>query len=492
VNSDVSFEDITGISESTALSIDANGRISVVSTSSLFSQNASSFLAIPNQTDTGGIQLSDAAILAITQGGSYWKQINNNFSFALTGGALIDTLNLKKANVDFTYVNSLCRSGTVTVSIPSATKNGVPFNQTIGFTAASGSTPSNNFHRFNLAGYELHFSHTSAPNSIQLNYTISYLNNGSGSLVSGNGMHYEATFDSIEYTYASGYFGNTPFSIPVDTANISLFNENSTDSFYFSDPSLMLQFENSVGMPVQLSNLNVSPLDKNGQVIELIMNPAFPNPKTINGATSPGQVAYDSIVANSQNSNLAYVLSQKPMNITYGADAQTNLGNPTARNFITDQSKFVAKLKSEIPIEGWAQHYFIQDTFDFQIPNFEEIDSAVFRLTALNGFPMSALTQAYFVDSNFVVVDSLLHTSQDLIIEAADINSNGVSISPTSHTHDESFTSARLELLKDCKKVLVQSTLSTANAPAQNIKVMKNDRLNIKIGVRARLKIKIG
>jgi hypothetical protein len=305
-------------------------------------------------------------------------------------------------------------------------------------------------------------------------------------------MQYTALFDSIQYSYASGYFGNIPFNIPLDTASISLFSNNSVDSFYFSDPTLKLTFENSVGLPVQLSDINVQPYDHNNQLVELIMAPGFPNPKTIASSTGPGNIAYDSLVANSQNSNLAFIFSQKPEYITYSASAQTNAANPNAWNFITDESKFVAKLSSEIPIDGWASHFYMQDTFDFSIPDMEEMDAATFRLTALNGFPLNDQTQVYFVDSNFVAQDSLFENPSDLILESATINANGVAITPTAHTHDANFDSARVEKLKNCKKILIHSTLSTTDAPATSVKVMQRDKLNIKIGVRVHLKVKIG
>ena len=492
VNADVSFADIAGVTDPTSLYIDADGRVSIVATSALFSQSASDFLTIPSQTDAGSVQLDNANYLALLQNGSYFKQINQVFTLALSGGQELDTVNLKKGNIDFTFTNSINRAGTITLWIPSALKNGVAFNQTIGFTSANGGSPSVNFHRFNLSGYSFRFMQTGQPNSIQLNYTINYLNNGNTSSITGNGMQYTAVFDSIEYSYASGYFGNVPFTIPVDTTTLSLFANNATDSFYFSEPSLKMTFENSVGVPMELSNINVEPYDRNGQLIELIMSPGFPNPKTIAASTSPGNIAYDSLVANSQNSNLPFILSQKPQYITYSANAQTNAGNPNAWNFITDESKFVAKLTSEIPIEGWASHFFVEDTFDFSIPDMEEMDAATFRLTATNGFPMSAQTQVYFVDSNFVAQDSLFENPADLLFAAAGVNANGVAISPATNSHDATFDSTRVEKLKTCKKVLVRSSLSTTDAPATSVKIYQRDKLNIKIGVRVHLKVKIG
>ena len=246
VNADVSFADIAGITDPTSLYIDANGRISIVSTSSVFSQTAADFLTIPSQTDVGSVQLGNANVQALLQNGSFFKQINQVFTMALTGGQDLDTINMKKGNIDFTFTNSINRAGTITLWIPSAIKNGVVFNQTIGFTSANGGAPSVNFHRFNLAGYSFRFMQTGPPNSIQLNYTINYLNNGNTSSITGNGMQYTAVFDSIEYSYASGYFGNNPFSIPVDTTMLSMFANNTTDSFYFSEPSLKMTFENGL------------------------------------------------------------------------------------------------------------------------------------------------------------------------------------------------------------------------------------------------------
>ena len=485
----VSFADLTGLADPTSVRVDEQGRICFVGNSSEYSMDAASFVNIPDITDTGSLSLSPQALQMLGVNGSFYQHITSTLSLNAGATVVLDTMILKSTKIDFTYLNSLNRAGTVTISIPSATKNGVAFNQTIAFTAGSGANPSNNFHQFNLAGYTIRFQSGSQPNSVPVDYTINYIDDNIHGPVSGTGMQYTAVLNSVTYSYASGDFGNMLFNIPVDTAAISFFSETPVDSFYFSDPKLKVSFENGVGAPLSISGISILPLDKYGQLIELISNPALPDPKNINAAAFVGDVAYDSILVNAQNSNLPYIISQKPANIVYGANAQLNPGGMGLHNFITDQSKFVARLSAEVPVDGWASRFYVEDTFDFGMENVEEIESATFRLTAVNGFPMSAQTQVYFVDSAFNVLDSLLNDPAEKILDGAAVNSQGVAISPKQHTHDETFDQNRMETLTSCKKVIIHSTLSTTDAPSTSVKIMQHDRLNVKIGVQARLKI---
>jgi len=490
LSTNVDIHDLLDISNSADFYIDNSGNIFILSKSSVFYKNGASCFIVPAQLDSGETLLSATNIQTLSQTGSYSAIINHNFPFSLGSGQRLDSMFLKRGNLEVSIYNSLPRQGTLNILIPAATKNGVSFNKTISFNQSNGATSSYTFSLSDLNGYKLNFTSTSNPSSLQILYGITYTNTGTGTPLPGTGLNFSANFDSLEYSFAAGYFGDNQFPIPVDSAQIDLLNDNPNDTFSLTNPTLKIEFQNSIGMPVRLTNILIQPITNSGQPITLTINPPFPNPTIISGASYVGQVVSDSLVVNSQNSNIATAYSQHPGYIIYGADAGTNTGNPSVGNFITDSSYFSANLITKTPIEGWSKRFTVTDTSDFDLNDAENIDTAIFRVEAFNGFPLNAYTQIYFMDSNYIALDSLLLHPEDLIIESATVNASGVAVTPTHHIHDEVVVNSRLMRISEATKVMIVSRLTTNNAPQNSIKVLESNTLDIKIGVRARVNIK--
>ncbi|MBK6990280.1 MAG: hypothetical protein IPH33_19675 [Bacteroidetes bacterium] len=143
------------------------------------------------------------------------------------------------------------------------------FNKTISFNQSNGTTSSYTFSLSDLNGYKLNFTSTSNPSSLQILYGITYTNTGTGTPLPGTGLNFSANFDSLEYSFAAGYFGDNQFPIPVDSAQIDLLNDNPNDTFSLTNPTLKIEFQNSIGMPVRLTNILIQPITNSGQPITL-------------------------------------------------------------------------------------------------------------------------------------------------------------------------------------------------------------------------------
>jgi hypothetical protein len=117
----------------------------------------------------------------------------------------------------------------------------------------------------------------------------------------------------------------------------------------------------------------------------------------------------------------------------------------------------------------------------------EEISSVAFRLNVVNGFPVNANTQLYFVDDNNGILDSLFTTASNRIIEAAETDNNGNVTMPTTRGTDEAFDGTRLQHLFDAKKIIIKATIQTKDAPNSVIEILDDYKLDFKIGVRTKL-----
>jgi hypothetical protein len=275
--------------------------------------------------------------------------------------------------------------------------------------------------------------------------------------------------------------------MPADTAEIGLFNNFQAGSVYFDNPKMTVTLSNSYGMPVDAQLNSLYAILKNGNQMPIIG--PIPSP-LINYPFSLGQTVTNSFVFDKNNSNIELVINAIPKNIVYEVSAGTNSPLPTY-NFMSDSSVFRADLRIDFPLKGYATGFEVQDTVDFSIGNIDVIKSAAFRLNVSNGFPISAYTQLYFTDENYVILDSLLTEAQDRIIEAGEVDANGRVIKSTERSADELFEGAHLQNLMNAKKIIIKGIIQTKDAPTTMVEIFDNYELDFKLGVRTKLKIEM-
>ncbi len=483
VNSSFRFDDIAGLTDSGEVYVDSDGRIVIVSTSSLFSRTAAEFLTIPDQSAPSTLTITSALASAINAAAPYdtvSNFLNNNYSLNTSSSIQISSLLVKSGSLELVITNPTPLKGTVVLLINQLTKNNLPFTRTIPI-------PANNTFGIStdISGYNLL---PGSNNQVAVNYAINLTKGGSSVTVSpGPQVSVNANFRSITYYSVFGNFGSQVFSIPLDSAKLDLYSRNPNDSFAFSDPSIYVDVVNSVGMPFRVSNISLQPIGDNGQLIPFTTSV---NQFSVNSPGSVGQNVTSTAVVNRSNSDIVNAMSLRPEYVSYFANVATNI--PTSNNFITDSSRFDAKLRVELPLDGWATRFTVQDTSDFQLDNIDEVDSLVFRLDIRNGFPAGAYTQVYFADSNGLVLETLIQDPTQQLIGAAGVDANGYAISPTERFHDEPFNHERIQRIIGCTKLIVYSIINTTDSGVHRaVKFTDSDKLDVKLGVRARLKVSL-
>jgi hypothetical protein len=143
-----------------------------------------------------------------------------------------------------------------------------------------------------------------------------------------------------------------------------------------------------------------------------------------------------------------------------------------------------------LPIEGTATGFEVKDTFDLNWGDASSnIDSAEFKIVTENEMPIETSIQVYFADVNKIVVDSLFDTSK-LLLKSAPIDANGLSAGKTTVINYAKMTGAKLQKLRNIgKNLIIKTAFSTTDSGAKNVKVLANQNVNIRIGLRFATKI---
>jgi len=302
----------------------------------------------------------------------------------------------------------------------------------------------------------------------------------------------------------NNYTNSDTLNLPVDSIglNLEIYNNLINGTFSFENPKLDVIVTNSIGIPIGINLMILeawSPI--NGTTFIKLNNLTAPIPLS----PSPG---YPLVPGNSEvtiysydknNSNLNAILANTPKYIRYSAQGITNVP-PTTPNFITDSSQFSVEMKLELPLHGSVNFLTLGDTIPFKIGvnNTSGDDlivaEAVFVINTYNDFPVDVNLQLLFLDSNQIILDSLYDTGTERILSSALIGpAPELRTYKRTHTVTEiQVTKNRLDRIAQATEVIIKGQLSTTNSGIPLVKIYSDYELEIKLAVRAKIKLGSG
>jgi hypothetical protein len=193
------------------------------------------------------------------------------------------------------------------------------------------------------------------------------------------------------------------------------------------------------------------------------------------------------VTLNNSNSSIVNFIQQQPEWVIYRVNAISNPAGNVIQNFVLDTSRLRINVEVELPLYGRAQDFSLIDTTAFELKDIDNIESLTIRTDVTNGFPFEAGCQIYFLDENFMLLDSLLKPYQNIIPSAA-IDASGKVTVPAHLTTDIVIEQSLLPNVLKSKNVVIKSTASTANNGTTHVKIYSDYRFAVKLGAKAKLK----
>lgn len=239
---------------------------------------------------------------------------------------------------------------------------------------------------------------------------------------------------------------------------------------------------NTFGVPAlaQVTVLNV--IDVNGDVIP-ITGDAVDEGFYFNFPTVPGDTAFTTFVFDNTNSNIADVLSARPVALDYEVDA---LVNPDADTdiigFLTDDAAYQAKVDVELPLYGNASDFTVRDTFAIDLMDrYQDVVGLDFRLTTRNGLPLAIELQGTFLDANGNALADLNNGAIQLL-QAASVDAEGNTTATAEETNDITFEGERLEAIRNAANLVITLDISTTDGGTPFVRVTDNQMLQVLLG----------
>ena len=166
---------------------------------------------------------------------------------------------------------------------------------------------------------------------------------------------------------------------------------------------------------------------------------------------------------------------------------------------MNEDSGFNMDLFNDYDLSGfpdWIEEVDIPLTyqFPFDLENLnefsEEIVTLMFRINTYNGFPAFANVQAYFLDINEIVVDSLF-PDEPLIIEPGNLQGNGETVEKKHTQTDVYISQEKIDALSSVRYLLVEGGIQNLQLDTALIDYYPTYTIDIQMGMQAELNLTI-
>lgn len=407
---------------------------------------------------------------------------------SLGNGEILKTLRLKSGSIDYSINYGIKEDANLTLSFPYVKLSGVPFSEVISInsdnvnaTVVTGS--------FDLSGYEFDLTaNNTDTNAIVARIVADIISSNVAVPFSAtDGVSADLTLSNLEIEFLDGDLGIQNFNLDADTVDFS-FDELDFDAdITLADPRIDLAITNAFGMELgaDLSNI-VAVNDQQNLALTGLGNVTIGAPAYGNF----GDSVTTTVSINTTTTNIDDILAINPSKLIFGMSGSTNPGTAPFSNFITDESYFAVAMDVQIPLYGGVSGFNLIDTLDFPTEAFKNVLVGNIKTEITNEFPLDVSVQAYFVDENYLILDSLKNTPVQVLKSSTIDPANGDIVSAATFQEDIELTEAKVDNIKNAVKIILVSSMETASG-GSNAKFYTKYGMDIRLGVYAKVKVEL-
>ena len=272
------------------------------------------------------------------------------------------------------------------------------------------------------------------------------------------------------------FLNGAPTSLPLSGPFLPAFdytlNETTIDlnlninlnggSITFFDPKVKIIMTNFWNIPLQFSFSNMKYYPEGDTTGKDVTGSFITSTHSIGSPTVKNDSVVTTLEMNTGNSNIDEVLSAVPTFISAGAVVGTP-GQSTPFD-LTGAKDNKVDMEIEIPLNLSMNNVLFTDTLDFDLginTDSTKVKNITINFGADNGFPLGMNIQVYFLDKNFIIVDSLFSSRFDM--EPASV-SNGIVNNRVNSKVSVSIPENRMDNILNAKYMMPHIKLRTSDA----------------------------
>jgi len=487
-NSEVNISNYLG---DTILKADQTGLFHFIVNREIAALKLDSLLKLPDTTIVNSFTVPAFVDFTFAPGEAIPGTAPSETKFDLPNGIQLRKIEIRKSFLSVKFSNTVNQPLDMVFSFPGITKNNKTFeiNETI-------PTGTNTLVKtYDLAGYTFNMTGLNGKvfNTIVQSSSVSVSPNAPDKAVIkwGQGIIMELSYTDVIPEFVEGYFGQQTLELPNDTTLLDIYQNFTADNFMLSDATFKFSIINEIGADFSGSIKNLSSFNSTKKK-NILMSGNQLNRLNINAASRANRSINASTLAvtfNTVNSNVTAFVSNLPDKLSYSGTVTINPLGDLVKNY--NQFAFYntgVRLWADIDIPvRFSANYFnliSESKVDFSnVMQFDDFNFGNFVITCSNSFPFAAELQAYLLNSNQQIIDSLLIPGNNRI-EYGDVDQNNIVINERKSVINVGFDRAKIENLKQTKSIKLKSKVILPPNPP-DIQIL--ERYKIKIGIVAEL-----
>ena len=488
INSVFTVQDIFDHTDSARLQIDENGVLGIVYSGTIFSFAVNDIIRVGDNEMAILFPYPNPGfpvpVLDTVSGSQVFVM---EFDMEDADNVEVHEIAILEGYMDFTVSSELAFETQIKITIPNATKDGIPFQEE--FDLLPGETKVDSF---DMSGYLYDLTQEDLGyNQILFEFqaVVAY----DPDVPAGTDfISIISSFDGIEIDYMTGYFGLNTVVLGTDTIEIDLFDNTLSGQFQFVDPNLKFRTTNSFGFPILIDVTEFKSVNLDNETeTEIYLEGVTDVPFIIDYPTVIG----DSVVVNSeftnQNSNIEEILNDGTKKIIWGLNAISNPNGPPADlNFLSHESELEINTEITVPLVGYTWDWVFTDTLEIDVDeNPEELLELTLRLILDNGFPADGMVQVYMTDSLYQLTDSLFDESTQILTSGL-IDAEGNVIQSTKTITDIFLEGESISNLTEASYLIVFAGMESTNgSPPENqvIQIHEDYTLGLVLSLKAKV-----
>ena len=193
-------------------------------------------------------------------------------------------------------------------------------------------------------------------------------------------------------------------------------------SIYLANPSMKLYITNYWDIPSRFRFNDFYYFEEENAVGIPVSGSAVTEWIDLKAPANFGDSIIQEIVLDTATSNIDDMISALPHHITFGAEFETDPGDPYS---LLSGSVNKLRIEVNVPLELSLSNVLLTDTMDFDLnvnTDSTKVNSLTINFAVENGFPLGMDTQIYFADENYVIIDSLFTGGRFDLIPATVLN----------------------------------------------------------------------
>ncbi len=409
-----------------------------------------------------------------------YTDITENFSpidFPVPEGRTVDIAVFDGTNLVFQFESSFQQDVTVNLEFPEIKQDGETWKMDFFIDYQGGDTTFYRSDTIDITGWAI----DTEDNFLSSNY-IATLEDGSSVTLD----KVEFWLDFFDFDYVEGFFGGSSAPLVGDVITIDVFNKWLSGGLTFDDPKFNFQVENSFGFPVRMfvneiviTTISGNSLQLEGTAVDEGVAFNFP------GLDQVGEIALTNFNYDNSNTNIGELFNEKAASVFYDVVGEANsASDPMVVGFLEDDSFYKIKVAVELPLLCKLNDLKLTDTFDIDLTDFDEFNSAEFKMVTQNAFPFNINLEVDLLDDNDNLLGRLFPDGS-VFLESGVLKEEG-QVEPLAPLATfVPIEDALVEAVKNTKKIAVISTFSNSEiAPDESFWILSNYGVDFRLGIK--------